>query len=593
MATSMQNRKISSHARSISLPSSSHPLLVNAEEHLQRLKSFEGTSSSSHVLACQKLDGLKNMYECLDDVLQLPLSQQALSHERSGKWEEEALDASLRLLDICSAVRDIYSQMKGSVQELESSLRRKRNGDLANEVSAYMISKKNLKMISKCYKELKKAEKNCTLTVNKDSEEVPLVNLIKEVQVISLLVLEYVLSFLSQSKAPPKGWSLVSKLLKQKRASCEGDSNIAAIELHLLNNKKSKKDVIKKLEAVDSSIQELAELLQQDKHEDEIPSVFINTYIWSGEEFGSSKPSQAAQASMITSRKFPLSKQKMATSIPNRKIYSHARSVSLPSSSHPLLVNAEENLQRLKSSEGASSSSHLLACKKLDGLKNLYECLDDVLQLPLSQQALSQERSGKWEEEALDASLRLLDICSAVRDIYSQMKESVQELESSLRRKRNGDLANEVNTYMTSKKSLNKMISKCYKELTKAEKNCTLTVVNKDSEEVPLVNLIKEVQVVSLPVLESVLSFLSGSKTPPKGWSLVSKLLKQKRASSEGDPNITAIELHLLNNKKSNKEVIKKLEAVDSSIQELVEELEIVFRLLLKTRVSLLNILNH
>ncbi|XP_027119950.1 uncharacterized protein [Coffea arabica] len=143
--------------------------------------------------------------------------------------------------------------------------------------------------------------------------------------------------------------------------------------------------------------------------------------------------------------------------------------------------------KRLKSLEAASSPLHSLACQKLDCVKRLYECLDDLLQLPSTQQSLYNERLGKLEEGVLDRSLRLLDICRVVRDIYSQMKESIQELESSLRRKRSGDLSNK---------------------------------------------------------------------------------------------------LDLLNDKKSNKEVIKKLEAVDSSIEELAEMLEIVFRLLLKSRVS-------
>ncbi|XP_027166453.1 uncharacterized protein LOC113766457 [Coffea eugenioides] len=275
------------------------------------------------------------------------------------------------------------------------------------------------------------------------------------------------------------------------------------------------------------------------------------------------------------------------------KFSSHARSISLPSSSHPLLVTVEAHIQRLKSSEVASSTSQLLACQKLDGLKNLYECLDDVLQLPLSQQALS-------NEDVLDGSLMLLDICGAVRDIYSQMKETVQELESSLRRKRNGDLANEVSSYMISRKHLNKMISKCYKDLKKAAKNCNLEAVNKEAEKLPLVNLIKEVQEVSLSILESTLSLVSPFKagSQPKGWSLVSKLLQHRTPSSEGHSNSAAmerieIELHLINKNKSNKDVVKELEALDSSIQELAEMLEIVFRLLLKTRVSLLNILNH
>lgn len=143
------------------------------------------------------------------------------------------------------------------------------------------------------------------------------------------------------------------------------------------------------------------------------------------------------------------------------------------------------------------------------------------------------------------------------------MKGSLQELESSLRGKRSGDLASEVSSYMISDKHLNKIISQCYKELEKAEKNCNLAVINKDSA---MVSLIKEVQVVSLSVLESVLPFLSGSKarSQSSGWSLVSKLIQQKRASHGGDSDIAAIkqieiELHLLTNYKSNKNILENL----------------------------------
>lgn len=53
----VSNAKFSSHVRSF------------AEEQLERLKSSEGQSSSCPCAsASQKLDGLKNLYECLDDV---------------------------------------------------------------------------------------------------------------------------------------------------------------------------------------------------------------------------------------------------------------------------------------------------------------------------------------------------------------------------------------------------------------------------------------------------------------------------------------------------------------------------------------------
>lgn len=286
----------------------------------------------------------------------------------------------------------------------------------------------------------------------------------------------------------------------------------------------------------------------------------------------------------------------MESIVANSTLSSRSRSISLPSSSHPFILSLEQNLGRLRSSENASTSS---TCQKLDGLKNLYESLDDVLQLPLSQKVFSHERNGKWEEEILDGSLRLLDICGTVKDIYFQMKETVQELQSSLRRKRFGELDSEVDTYMISKKRLNKMIFRCCKELKKAEKNCTLELTDK---EVDLVKVIKQVQEVTLTTLESAVSFISGPKagSQPRGWSLVSRMLQSKTTSCKEQSDNAGIqkieaELLLLKNKKPNQEndLLKQLGASDENIQELVEILEVVFRLLLKIRVSLLNILNH
>ncbi|EEF29122.1 conserved hypothetical protein [Ricinus communis] len=62
----------------------------------------------------------------------------------------------------------------------------------------------------------------------------------------------------------------------------------------------------------------------------------------------------------------------------------HIRSISLPSRSHPLTVSVLEQLDKLKASQ-SSSLGH-----KLAGLKELYECFNDFLQLSLTQQTLSQ-----------------------------------------------------------------------------------------------------------------------------------------------------------------------------------------------------------
>ncbi|KAF2283743.1 hypothetical protein GH714_014738 [Hevea brasiliensis] len=217
----------------------------------------------------------------------------------------------------------------------------------------------------------------------------------------------------------------------------------------------------------------------------------------------------------------------------------HLRSISLPSRSHPLIVAAEEQFYKLKASQSSSMSY------ELNGLKNLFERIDDLLQLPQAQQTLSHERQSQCVENALDGSLELLDLCDSTRDFFAQMKECVQELELYLRRREGKDSGTtiEVDAYMLK------------------------------------------------------------AKSKPSGWSIITKALQSKRISCEVEIEVNEVEkidaeLLIL---KSSKDIsisqlqnlLKGLKALDSSIQEAEEELECIYRQLVKTRVSLLNILNH
>ncbi|KAG8641211.1 hypothetical protein MANES_13G122001v8 [Manihot esculenta] len=141
----------------------------------------------------------------------------------------------------------------------------------------------------------------------------------------------------------------------------------------------------------------------------------------------------------------------------------HLRSNSLPSTSHPLTVSIEKQIYKLKASHSPSIAH------KLSGIKNLFECVDDLLQLPHAQQTLSHEMQRQCVENALNGSLELLELCDSTRDFVSQMKECVQELELSLRRRKGRDsgLTGEVDAYMVSRKRLNKAICKYLKDLKK------------------------------------------------------------------------------------------------------------------------------
>ncbi|KAI6688438.1 hypothetical protein NL676_025266 [Syzygium grande] len=285
----------------------------------------------------------------------------------------------------------------------------------------------------------------------------------------------------------------------------------------------------------------------------------------------------------------------MASSIETSKTSSHFRSISLPSLSHPPTITVKEHLSRLRSSETVSSSS--LASQSLGELKSLYDCIDDLLQLPLTQQALSHLRSPA--EESLDVSLQLLDVCANVREAFSQMKECVQVLKSSIRRRKRGDssFSFEIEAYINSRKKLNKVITKHLRNLKKkGPKKASLNEAT--------LSVLTEAGKISLSVFGSLLGFLAltSASMKPRGWSLVSKLLEAKRISCDGGEEtnevqgLDALLLSLRLSKDINNQagdLSKRLEELEPSIQEIEDDLECMFRRLVKLRVSLLNIVNH
>ncbi|KAM7256635.1 hypothetical protein ACFE04_012376 [Oxalis oulophora] len=239
----------------------------------------------------------------------------------------------------------------------------------------------------------------------------------------------------------------------------------------------------------------------------------------------------------------------------------HIRSISLPTGSHPLAASVDEQLSRLRISQETSTSSSSVLCHKLDGLRKLYECVDDLLQLPLTQQHLSNESL----DDVLNGSIRILDMCDISRDVLSQMKECQQDLESSLRRKSGND--NEaVCAYMTSRKKISKIVSKSLKNLKRSETKSA------KSDQDSTIKMLKDSEEMSLAVFESLFSLISQSKTN-NGWSSVCKLFKPQRVSCES--------------------LLRQSDDLNSSIQELEQNLECLYRRLVKTRVSLLNILNN
>ncbi|XP_028787511.1 uncharacterized protein LOC114743465 [Neltuma alba] len=283
------------------------------------------------------------------------------------------------------------------------------------------------------------------------------------------------------------------------------------------------------------------------------------------------------------------------------KTSQHNRSNSVPSAPHPLISQIEEHLQRLKSSDSTSSSSSI--SQQLNGLQDLHGYATQMLQLPTTQRALAQGCCKILVDELLEGSLRILDICSTSKDALLQSKESLHELQSAARRKRTvGEAALTIDAgkYLSSRKNMKKAIKKAVEILKKFKKENSSDI---GTESLSMISSLKEAEVVTLTLLESLLYFVSGSKIQPKQrrWPMVSMLVQPKRvACDSANSNTNEFEKvdetlqSLLSHKPQTgilvEDFLNHMENLELCIEVLEGGIEHLQRHLIRTRVSLLNI---
>ncbi|KAJ4704757.1 hypothetical protein OWV82_021620 [Melia azedarach] len=183
----------------------------------------------------------------------------------------------------------------------------------------------------------------------------------------------------------------------------------------------------------------------------------------------------------------------------------------------------------------------------------------------------------------------------------------MQELQSVLRSRR-GDktgLTSEIKKYLASRKAIKRAIQKALGNLKGTKDKCS-SQINEEYEKKVIINALKEVEAVTSTVFESLLSLFSGPKTPSKlnGLSSVSKLMHPKRIACEKeetginelekvDAELSTLISHTTSKANDIFHLQNQLKELQSNIQDLEVGLESLSRQLIKTRVSLLNILNN
>ncbi|WJX55870.1 hypothetical protein P8452_41591 [Trifolium repens] len=282
----------------------------------------------------------------------------------------------------------------------------------------------------------------------------------------------------------------------------------------------------------------------------------------------------------------------------------HVRSNSFPSQSHPSSTRTEQELCKIKTWEATSTSTSHSIVTGLSYLEELYISLEDLLSMQSTQKAISHNQGEKFVEELLDGSVKILDICGITRDTMLQVKENVQSLHSSLRR-RKGDSSIETSVaeYKFFTKKMKKNVTKLITSLKQMEtKFGASSLLNQDQEFVSAIRVLREVIVMNISIFQSILSFLVGSASKSKAtkWMKVAKLMHKKVSCEEKLENFNelhCVEASLRTLLSEGSDVAKmqatheNFEALENAIEIIENGLESVFRRLVKTRVCLLNIM--
>ncbi|KAK5843878.1 uncharacterized protein LOC108481326 [Gossypium arboreum] len=278
---------------------------------------------------------------------------------------------------------------------------------------------------------------------------------------------------------------------------------------------------------------------------------------------------------------------------------SHARSISLPSRSNPKILQIQELLFRLKPVEIVSLSMSEMS-NKLGGVRDLLEIFNELLLLSQTQQALLRGCNEKWADDLLDGLVLLLDVCGIAKDVFLQSKEHIRGLRSMFRRRKADefDLTKEISHYLASRKKSNKLIHKVSKDLN-TKRSCSTSYSKAGNDNtMATADMSRQIQHVVLTTLKSLLLYITGFKTQTKvgRWSLVSNLIRSKHVDRNEFEKVDDALNVLLDHKAekhSNQNLQTELGKLELSFEDVEQQLERLHRDLIKTRVTLLNILSH
>ncbi|XP_050229389.1 uncharacterized protein LOC126678537 [Mercurialis annua] len=277
------------------------------------------------------------------------------------------------------------------------------------------------------------------------------------------------------------------------------------------------------------------------------------------------------------------------------------RSISLPSRLHPNSLKIDSLLTNLKSSPNSLQTESIQIA--LTRLAELFVSIDELTTSPQTQKSFHLHQSNQVED-ILDGSIGLIDICSSARDMFLNMQQHIQDLQSAFRRRgKDSTIERNIQDYITFRKKTKKDIAKSIRILKRFERK-TASIIN---EEHHLIKVIKEAHAMTVTIFQSVFLFLSMpiTKTSTSRWSMISKLVQSGFVGSDKDDDkmvnevgrvdigVSSIsgEIRKSNGKLDVQEMQERLKKLDACTQEIEAKLDCLFRCMIQNRVSLLNLI--
>lgn len=224
-----------------------------------------------------------------------------------------------------------------------------------------------------------------------------------------------------------------------------------------------------------------------------------------------------------------------------------------------------------------------MAQMDLEGLRELQDCANYLLDhCPEARESLCQQGKEKWIEQVSEASVTMLDVCNVSKDVMTLVRHSLKELQLTLRCNES-NMHVKIAAYNRHRNKLKKETLKCLNTLKSIKGGGKGTLVMQRIEQNLLfvAEVLKEVRRAIVTMVESL-------------FSLVCIPWLETKQSKRSMSSIFTMRFCCLDDvwdEIAVQSASTRLEAAQIAVEELEIELGCIFRRLIQTRVSLLNII--